>query len=57
MVSIQMSHTRSHRPHLGRVLVVDDDPTMRRVCARVLGSEGWEVTLVESGKSALATVR
>ncbi|HEY0190185.1 MAG TPA: EAL domain-containing protein [Kofleriaceae bacterium] len=45
------------RAHLGRVLVVDDDATMRRVCARVLGSEGWEVTVVESGKSALATVR
>ncbi|HET9625063.1 MAG TPA: EAL domain-containing protein [Kofleriaceae bacterium] len=48
---------RAKKPHLGRVLVVDDDPTMRRVCARVLGSEGWEVVVVDSGKSALATVR
>ena len=49
--------SRAKKPHLGRVLVVDDDPTMRRVCARVLGSEGWEVVVVDSGKSALATVR
>jgi len=26
--------------HLGRVLVVDDDVAIRRVCARVLKSEG-----------------
>src|SRR4051812_12218800 len=29
---------------------------MRRVCARVLSNEGWEVVMVDSGKSALATV-
>jgi EAL domain-containing protein (putative c-di-GMP-specific phosphodiesterase class I) len=38
------------------VLVVDDDPTMRRVCARVLGNEGWEVVMVDGGKSALQVV-
>jgi EAL domain-containing protein (putative c-di-GMP-specific phosphodiesterase class I)/AmiR/NasT family two-component response regulator len=48
--------TSMKKPHLGRVLVVDDDPAMRRVCARVLGGEGWEVIVVESGKTALATV-
>jgi EAL domain-containing protein (putative c-di-GMP-specific phosphodiesterase class I) len=56
MISGELSG-KVKRPHLGRVLVVDDDPTMRRVCARVLGSEGWDVTVVESGKTALATVR
>ena len=35
---------------LGRVLVVDDDPEILRVCERVLGHEGWSVT------SALRTV-
>ena len=41
---------------LGRVLVVDDDPAMRRVCARVLQSEGWEVVTFEAGSLAEAAV-
>jgi EAL domain-containing protein (putative c-di-GMP-specific phosphodiesterase class I) len=45
------------KPHLGRVLVVDDDPGMRRICARVLGHEGWEVVVVDGGKAAIASVR
>jgi EAL domain-containing protein (putative c-di-GMP-specific phosphodiesterase class I)/CheY-like chemotaxis protein len=42
------------KPHLGRVLVVDDDLAIRRVCARVLGGEGWLVTLADNGRAALA---
>jgi len=42
--------------HLGRVLVVDDDAAIGRVCSRVLGSEGWDVVVVDGGKAALATV-
>src|SRR4051812_8009047 len=38
---------------LGRVLVVDDDEAIRRVCTRVLGSEGWEVSLATNGREAL----
>jgi EAL domain-containing protein (putative c-di-GMP-specific phosphodiesterase class I) len=57
MTSEAVRGSRAAKPHLGRVLVVDDDPTMRRVCARVLGSEGWEVVVVDSGKTALQTVR
>lgn len=49
------AETNSHT-HLGRVLVVDDDVAMRRVCARTLGSEGWEVVVVEGGKAALDRV-
>jgi EAL domain-containing protein (putative c-di-GMP-specific phosphodiesterase class I) len=45
------------KPHLGRVLVVDDDAGMRRVCARVLGNEGWDVVVVDGGKAALDCVR
>ena len=41
---------------LGRVLIVDDDPAMRRVCARVLEGEGWTVVVVELGKDAEAAV-
>jgi EAL domain-containing protein (putative c-di-GMP-specific phosphodiesterase class I)/CheY-like chemotaxis protein len=39
--------------HLGRVLVVDDDPAIRRVCERVLGAEGWGVTLADNGRNAI----
>lgn len=46
----------SNKAHLGRVLVVDDDPMMRRVCARVLGNEGWDVVVVDGGKAAIASV-
>jgi EAL domain-containing protein (putative c-di-GMP-specific phosphodiesterase class I) len=46
----------STKAHLGRVLVVDDDPTMRRVCARVLGNEGWDVVVVDGGKAAIESV-
>lgn len=46
----------AERPRLGRVLVVDDDPTMRRVCVRVLGAEGWEVVAVDGGKAAIESV-
>jgi len=47
---------QSPKTHLGRVLVVDDDSGMRRVCARTLGHEGWDVEVVEGGKAALACV-
>ena len=42
--------------HLGRVLVVDDDASMRRLCARVLASEGWDVIVVDGGRAAIAHV-
>jgi EAL domain-containing protein (putative c-di-GMP-specific phosphodiesterase class I)/CheY-like chemotaxis protein len=41
------------KAHLGRVLVVDDDLAIRRVCARVLGAEGWMVTLADNGRAAI----
>ena len=44
------------KTHLGRVLVVDDDPAMRRICARALGHEGWDVVVVDGGKAALSCV-
>ncbi len=42
---------------LGRVLVVDDDPAMRKTCKRALGNEGWDVTLAENGREAIAAAR
>jgi two-component system response regulator HydG len=40
-----------------RVLVVDDEPTLRRTIARALGAQGLEVAQVEDGYAALAYVR
>ena len=37
-----------------RVLVVDDDPPLRRMLARTLSAEGYEVTVVGDGGGALA---
>ncbi|MGE5182108.1 MAG: response regulator, partial [Acidobacteriota bacterium] len=39
--------------HLGRVLVVDDDPAIQRVCARVLRAEGWDVAIADDGNAAV----
>ncbi len=44
------------KPHLGRVLVVDDDDQMRRVCTRILANEGWDVSQASHGKAAIASV-
>ena len=48
--------------HCGRgpgrhVLVVDDDPEVRRWLERVLTAEGWQVSEAEHGRAALARVR
>lgn len=42
------------KSQLGRVLVVDDDAMIRRTCARVLASNGWDVVVATDGPSALA---
>ena len=44
------------KPSLGRVLVVDDDDQMRRVCTRILANEGWEISQASHGKAAIAAV-
>ncbi len=42
---------------LGRVLVVDDDPALRRAVKRQLEVEGWTVVAVESVGDAIAAMR
>jgi CheY-like chemotaxis protein len=37
-----------------RVLVADDDPSLRRMLARTLEAEGFEVALAADGGAALA---
>ncbi len=44
------------KAHLGRVLVVDDDGAIRRVCARVLAAEGWAVTMADDGRAGITAV-
>jgi two-component system KDP operon response regulator KdpE len=41
----------------GKVLVVDDEPQIRRVMRATLASQGYEVHAVRSGEEALAAVR
>jgi two-component system, NtrC family, response regulator PilR len=45
----------SERPH-GRILVVDDERSMRELLMIVLRREGHQVHLAEDGKSAVATM-
>jgi two-component system response regulator MprA len=42
-----------HRDLRDRVLVVDDDPPLRRMLARSLSAEGFEVTVAPDGPAAL----
>jgi EAL domain-containing protein (putative c-di-GMP-specific phosphodiesterase class I) len=42
--------------HLGRVLVVDDDPSLRRLCRRLLVNDGWTVVVVEHGRAAVEAI-
>jgi EAL domain-containing protein (putative c-di-GMP-specific phosphodiesterase class I)/CheY-like chemotaxis protein len=39
---------------LGRVLVVDDDNVILRVCKRVLSAAGWTVVVAANGRAAIA---
>jgi len=40
-----------------RILVVDDDPDTRDMCAEVLSGKGYDVIRAESGRSAEALLR
>jgi EAL domain-containing protein (putative c-di-GMP-specific phosphodiesterase class I) len=42
---------------LGRVLVVDDDPALRKAVRRQLETEGWTVIAVDSGDAAIEAMR
>jgi len=41
----------------GRILVVDDEPTILAFLKRVLGGEGYEVETVSSGREALGMIK
>jgi DNA-binding response OmpR family regulator len=42
---------------IGRILVVDDDPQIRRVMRVTLTGQGYEVDDAESGEDALEKLR
>ncbi|HVH05288.1 MAG TPA: PAS domain S-box protein [Myxococcota bacterium] len=48
---------REPTPGSGRILVVDDEPAVRRVAGRMLRRLGYEVVEVDGGGAALALVR
>jgi DNA-binding response OmpR family regulator len=41
----------------GRVLVVEDEPSISQVCSRTLGGEGFEVDIAENGAEAQEKLR
>src|SRR3990172_12812193 len=43
--------------HGKRVLVVEDEPGIAEVCARVLSAEGFQVEVAVNGEAALAVLR
>jgi CheY-like chemotaxis protein len=42
---------------MGKVLVVDDDPSVRLLCSTVLTTEGFEVLEAQDGVSCIALAR
>lgn len=47
----------SRSGHTRRVMIVDDEPSIRHALARWLTRHGWDVTLCEDGAQALRVVR
>ena len=42
--------------HRKRILIVDDEPAIRKLCQRVLTEEGFEVDTASDGRIALAMI-
>jgi two-component system KDP operon response regulator KdpE len=55
--ALQVANPRSYRMSQGRILVVDDDPQIRRMMRTILIAQGFEVTDARSGGEALEQLR
>jgi DNA-binding response OmpR family regulator len=51
--NIRAEQQMKKSPGAKRILVVDDDPPLRRVLGKILTTAGYEVMLVEDGKTAI----
>ncbi|HEV2129022.1 MAG TPA: response regulator transcription factor [Thermomicrobiales bacterium] len=52
-----MASDASHAPKKARILVVDDEPTVREMVGLNLRADGYEVVFAEDGNEALAVAR
>jgi CheY-like chemotaxis protein len=52
VVDTERQHNRQKTR--GKVLIVDDEPTIRNILARILSNKGHQAQTVSSGKAALA---
>jgi len=47
------SRTTDYRNRMGNILVVDDEPIVCKSCLRVLGPEGYSVSIVQRGREGV----
>jgi two-component system, cell cycle sensor histidine kinase and response regulator CckA len=52
--TLPRSYTTSRQAQTPRLLVADDDPAVRDLLARIARRQGWDVTEVADGPTALA---
>ena len=45
------------KPERGRILVVDDEPHIRRVLSSILGKQGYDVVMASDGSQGLDELR
>jgi len=55
-VATTMEQQQRRRGSLGRLLVVDDDPDVRRVLVRMLEGEGYQIAQAENGTEVRAAL-
>ena len=52
-----MSHTKNEKDHVGTILVVDDEPTIRNVLGSILSNEGYRMDFAENGHDGYKKAR
>ena len=49
-----MTQTENHKK---KILLVEDEPIVGRLCTRILGAEGFDVDFVQDGRMAMEAVK